>query len=95
MRRIFVLEGLLIWIAGALLGWMLGEALTRLLGTIEFKSVELPILRDFHSRTLLATICAGIDKAQMLITRSTIPRISSRRYTKWHAGVDIDQALCL
>jgi lipoprotein-releasing system permease protein len=37
VRRIFVLEGLLIGIAGALLGWMLGQALTRLLGTIEFK----------------------------------------------------------
>jgi lipoprotein-releasing system permease protein len=37
VRRIFVLEGLLIGLAGALLGWMLGQALTRLLGTIEFK----------------------------------------------------------
>lgn len=37
VRRIFLLEGLLIGIAGALLGWMLGQALTRLLGTIEFK----------------------------------------------------------
>ena len=37
VRRIFVLEGLLIGLAGALLGWLLGQALTRLLGTIEFK----------------------------------------------------------
>ena len=37
VRRIFVLEGLLIGLAGALLGWMLGQVLTRLLGTVEFK----------------------------------------------------------
>jgi lipoprotein-releasing system permease protein len=37
VRRIFVLEGLLIGLAGALLGWTLGQVLTRLLGTVEFK----------------------------------------------------------
>ena len=37
VRRIFVLEGMLIGLAGALLGWLLGQALTRLLGTVEFK----------------------------------------------------------
>jgi lipoprotein-releasing system permease protein len=37
VRRIFVLEGLLIGLAGALFGWTLGHVLTRLLGTVEFK----------------------------------------------------------
>lgn len=37
VRRIFVLEGLLIGLIGALAGWALGYALTRALGTVEFK----------------------------------------------------------
>jgi lipoprotein-releasing system permease protein len=37
LRRIFVLEALLIGIVGALVGWALGYALVRALGTVEFK----------------------------------------------------------
>jgi lipoprotein-releasing system permease protein len=37
VRRIFVVEGLLIGLIGALAGWMLGYGLTAALGTLEFK----------------------------------------------------------
>lgn len=36
IRRIFLIEGLLVGLVGTLLGWMLGYGLTRLLGTIRF-----------------------------------------------------------
>ena len=38
VRRIFLIEALLIGLAGTVLGWVLGYALCSLLGTIEFKS---------------------------------------------------------
>jgi lipoprotein-releasing system permease protein len=38
VRSIFLLEALIIGIAGTLLGWVLGYALCQALGTIEFKS---------------------------------------------------------
>ena len=38
VRRIFLVEALVIGFAGMLLGWMLGYALCLILGTIEFKS---------------------------------------------------------
>ena len=36
IRRIFLIEGLLVGLVGTLLGWALGYGLTRLLGTIRF-----------------------------------------------------------
>jgi lipoprotein-releasing system permease protein len=38
VRRIFLIEALLIGLAGALLGWALGYGLSRVLGSIEFRS---------------------------------------------------------
>lgn len=38
VRRIFLLEALIIGLAGTIVGWMLGYVLCRLLGLIEFKS---------------------------------------------------------
>lgn len=38
VRRIFLLEALMIGLAGTIVGWMLGYVLCRLLGLIEFKS---------------------------------------------------------
>lgn len=38
VRRIFLIEAVMIGIAGTVLGWMLGYVLSRLLGSIEFKS---------------------------------------------------------
>ena len=38
VRRIFLIEAFIIGLAGTVVGWVLGYALSRLLGSIEFKS---------------------------------------------------------
>ncbi|MEJ1156828.1 ABC transporter permease [Prosthecomicrobium sp. N25] len=55
MRRIFLLEGLMIGVVGSVAGWLLGFGLTELLGTIkfEFKAgvtevTHLPVARDLR-----------------------------------------------
>jgi lipoprotein-releasing system permease protein len=52
VRRIFVLEAVIIGSMGALLGWALGYALTRLLGAVEIKNpmidaTRLPLIYSF------------------------------------------------
>jgi lipoprotein-releasing system permease protein len=61
VRRIFVLEGLLIGLAGALLGWALGYALTRVLGTVEIRNplidaTRLPLVYSVLHYALAAVV---------------------------------------
>jgi lipoprotein-releasing system permease protein len=62
VRRIFVLEALLIGIIGTLAGWALGYALTRALGTVEFKvsgitdMTRLPLAYSFVHYAMAAVV---------------------------------------
>jgi lipoprotein-releasing system permease protein len=64
VRRIFVLEALLIGVVGALAGWLLGYALTRLMGTIEIKNpmidaTRLPLIYSFLHYVIAAVVALG------------------------------------
>lgn len=62
VRRIFVLEALVIGLSGAMLGWMLGYAMTRGLGTIEFRIsgitdiTRLPLAYSFVHYVIAAAV---------------------------------------
>jgi lipoprotein-releasing system permease protein len=62
VRRIFVLEAFLIGIVGALVGWALGYALVRALGTVEFKvsgitdMTRLPLAYSFLHYAMAAAV---------------------------------------
>ncbi len=68
VRRIFVLEALIIGIIGMLIGWALGYVLSRIMGTIEIRSpfmdaTHLPIYYSFFHYVLagvVALIASGI-----------------------------------
>jgi lipoprotein-releasing system permease protein len=61
VRRIFLIEALVIGLAGTIAGWALGYALSRMLGSIEFKSpfmdaTHLPIYYSFVHYALAALV---------------------------------------
>ena len=61
VRHIFVFEALLIGLIGALIGWVLGYALTRALGTIEIKNpmidaTRLPLVYSFVHYVMAAAV---------------------------------------
>ncbi len=61
VRRIFLIEAVLIGVAGTITGWALGYALSRALGSIEFKSpfmdaTHLPIYYTFVHYALAALV---------------------------------------
>lgn len=75
VRRIFVLEGMMIGVAGVLLGWVFGYLLCRGMGLIEFKSgftdaTRLPVLYSANHYAiaggvaLLASMLAGYFPAR-------------------------------
>ena len=76
VRRIFVLEALLVGIVGALVGWALGYALVRALGTVEFKvsgitdMTRLPLAYSFlhyamaAAAALASSLVAGLFPAR-------------------------------
>jgi lipoprotein-releasing system permease protein len=80
--RIFVLEALVIGLAGALAGWLLGYGLTRGLGTIEFKIsgvtdiTRLPLAYSF----LHYLVAAGIALFSSLVAGFFPARKASRLY---------------
>jgi len=81
VRRIFVLEALLIGMIGALAGWALGYALTRVLGAVEIKNpmidaTRLPLVYSF----LHYAIAAGVALAASLIAGYFPARKASRLY---------------
>jgi lipoprotein-releasing system permease protein len=45
VRRIFVLEALVIGLIGAIAGWVLGYAMTRVLGTVEIRNPMIDVTR--------------------------------------------------
>jgi len=64
VRRIFVLEALMIGLIGALAGWVLGYVLTRALGTIEIKNpmidvTRLPLVYSVLHYLLAALVALG------------------------------------
>ncbi|MEL6317461.1 MAG: ABC transporter permease [Pseudomonadota bacterium] len=80
VRRIFLLEALMIGSAGALLGWALGYALSRAMGAIEFDSpymdsTELPML--YAARHYL--IAGGVALAASAIAGYLPARRAARR----------------
>jgi lipoprotein-releasing system permease protein len=81
VRRIFVIEALLIGMIGALAGWALGYALTRALGAVEIKNpmidaTRLPLVYSF----LHYAIAAGVALAASLIAGYFPARKASRLY---------------
>jgi lipoprotein-releasing system permease protein len=82
VRRIFVLEALLIGLIGALLGWVLGYAMIRALGTIEFRIsgitdiTRLPLAYSF----LHYVIAAAVALASSLIAGFFPARKAARVY---------------
>jgi lipoprotein-releasing system permease protein len=81
VRRIFVIEALLIGLMGALAGWVLGYALTRALGTIEIRNpmidvTRLPLVYSF----LHYLIAAGVALASSLVAGYFPARKASRVY---------------
>ena len=68
VRRIFVLEALVIGLIGALAGWAFGYALTSALGAVEIKNpmidaTRLPVVYSF----LHYAIAAGVALASSLV----------------------------
>jgi lipoprotein-releasing system permease protein len=69
VRRIFVLEGLVIGLAGALAGACLGYAMTRVLGTVEIRMAQLsdvshlPVLITWRHYALAGAVAIGSSAA--------------------------------
>jgi lipoprotein-releasing system permease protein len=81
VRRIFVIEALLIGLMGALAGWVLGYALTRALGTIEIRNplidaTRLPLAWSF----LHYVVAAGVALISSLVAGYFPARKASRLY---------------
>jgi lipoprotein-releasing system permease protein len=81
VRRIFVIEALLIGLMGALAGWLLGYALTRVLGTIEIRNpmidaTRLPLAYSF----LHYAIATAAALASSLVAGYFPARKASRVY---------------
>jgi lipoprotein-releasing system permease protein len=81
VRRIFVIEALLIGLMGAVAGWLLGYALTRALGTIEIRNpmidtTRLPLAYSF----LHYVIATAVALASSLVAGYFPARKASRVY---------------
>lgn len=82
VRRIFVLEGLIIGLVGALAGWALGYALTRALGTVELRvsgitdMTRLPLAYSF----LHYGVAAAVALASSLVAGFFPARKAARVY---------------
>jgi lipoprotein-releasing system permease protein len=81
VRRIFVIEALLIGLMGALAGWALGYVLTRALGTIEIRNPMIDATRLPLVYSLLHyVIAAGVALASSLVAGYFPARKASRVY---------------
>ncbi|HZL85027.1 MAG TPA: FtsX-like permease family protein, partial [Candidatus Krumholzibacteria bacterium] len=81
VRRIFVLEALLIGLVGALAGWALGYALTGALGMVEIRNpmidaTRLPLVYSF----LHYLVAAAVALASSLVAGYFPARKASRAY---------------
>jgi lipoprotein-releasing system permease protein len=81
VRRIFVLEALMIGLIGAVAGWALGYALTRLLGSIEIRNpmidaTRLPLIYSF----LHYIVAAAVALSSSLVAGYFPARKASRLY---------------
>jgi lipoprotein-releasing system permease protein len=81
VRRIFVIESLLIGLMGALAGWVLGYALTRALGTIEIRNPMIDVTRLPLAYSLLHyIIAAAVALGSSLVAGYFPARKASRVY---------------
>ena len=86
VRRIFVLEALMIGLAGALLGWVLGYVLTRALGTVEIKN---PMHRRDPAAARLLVFALRHRRARWRSPPRSSPAISRRARRRGVHPVDI------
>ena len=81
VRRIFVIEALLIGLVGAVAGWVLGYALTRTLGTIEIRNPMIDVTRLPLAYSFLHyAIAAAVALASSLVAGYFPARKASRVY---------------
>lgn len=81
VRRIFVIEALLIGLMGAVAGWLLGYALTRALGTIEIRNPMIDVTRLPLAYSFLHyVIAAAVALASSLVAGYFPARKASRVY---------------
>ncbi|MGD9785055.1 MAG: ABC transporter permease, partial [Hyphomicrobiaceae bacterium] len=81
VRRIFVLEALLIGMAGTMAGWLLGYLLCRLLGTIEFKS---PFMDATHLPLFYAPTHYAMAAAVALAASGIAGYLPARKAARQH-----------